>query len=378
MNAYCERIICLSDPGQAPDWWLAYQDAETPPLFVPDGRIGESPLDKTGEAVQKAVAEGYRPHLFVPRASDWPAVYDALGPYRDFAQIWICGRDDRIMAELLQRPSAEVREAERTDDDLVVPNPEYGKALDWVLETRLEDFHPDASAPQTAPDRTQTPWVTAEVRASRLNPFRILEIALDRVEGALTLSQSYVTADPASPPEPCDREVSLAGGARLQFKQGCCSFDRTQGTEVAAVCQWLGVRPLRMLADPAMVPAPVWWRGLTEFRDRLLRELEMIEKKGDFLRWMGAWSARYFGGTSLPSTPVRPVQWATRALEEVIREFDLARLLAAMAAPQPVMGVGAMRGAGAERRSAGDQPLEERLSDVAKAYRLEGDETDKF
>lgn len=375
--SYCERIICLSDPGMAADWWLAYLEPETDPPFAPDGRLQEAPLDRTRQAVQEAVAQGYRPHLFVPRASDWPAVYDVLGPYRDFARLWVCGRDDLVMAELLKRPSEEICEAVRTGGDLVVPDPEYGKALDLVLDTRLQDFHPDPSLTLSESDRSQTPWQTAAVRVSRLNPFRVLEVELDRMAGKVTLRQFYVTADPAGPREPCEREVCLADGVRLKFDRGNCDLDR-EDLQVAAICRWLGARPLILLSEPHMGPLVAWCRGLSESRARarLLSELEKRQQKGDFLLWMRAWAAGYYGDKpSLLPTGAKLVKWAARALEEIILELNLLIPLRAAAIPLPISGVVGMRGAGGMRRTGGDQELEERLSDVAQAF-LVDDESD--
>jgi len=306
---YCERILCLYAPDQAPSWWLALADPEraffalgsvqtaspvgqaavqgggsaqqaisllssdspaeketmrgmtqydeprlaaqsapssakhaesspgtsSTPTAALSLRLREIPLDQVRWAVEQAVADGYRPHVFVPGPGDWPAVYDALGRYQDFARLWICGRDDRTMTELLHQPAAEVLDVQRSGGYLVVPDLEYGKALDQVLLVTLADFQEDTEL-TPSPDGPQTRYA----RVSRLNPFRRVTITVNKESSDVHLAQVYFRGDISLTQDICQIPIGLQD-IRLQFHGGECHLGHGQEDLAAAVIGWLGL-----------------------------------------------------------------------------------------------------------------------------------------
>jgi hypothetical protein len=267
-----------------------------------------------------------------------------------------------------------VREAQRTDAWLVVPDLEYGKALDQVLDTRLEDFRedPDVTPQALGPGRSRYE------RISRLNPYRVLEVEIDRIEGEATLHQYYVSAHPHGPRETCDLPVALAGEDRLLFDQGVCRVDRSQDPQIQAVCTWLGIPVLRTLAQPEIAPASKVCQALTGSRDEILARMER-NKLEEFKAWMTAWRTRYFAGTPLRPTTDKPHPWVIRALEEVILEFGIRALLQ----PQPALPTRgappatgrALRTRGGvfgKRQEAEAEDLAKNLVEVAQAFSPDG------
>lgn len=315
--AYCECILSLFAPDQAPGWWLALQDSDKP-LFAPHIRIREVPLDQAGQATAEAVADGFRPHLFVPKPCDWPAVYDALGRYQGFARPWVCGRDDETMTRLLHRPSAEVLAAQRSDDtSLSVPSPAYGKILDKVLAAHLDDFRQDPDMPS----QLLGPGFSRHTRVSRLNPFRILAVEIDRIGGEVTLNQYYLNTDPQIPKESCNHPIGFAERKQLQFKEGSCLIDRSDSDRFDAIFTWLEMPTLLTLTQPELPPLKIT-QALVEYHDKILAGIQGA-RLNEFRAWMEAWTTRYFSDAPLRPVADQPIQWIARALEEIFREFEL-------------------------------------------------------
>jgi hypothetical protein len=144
-EAFCERIICLHRPGEYPGWWHALENDDRM-LFAPRGRILEASMDAVAMEAKRAVQEGLRPLFFVPRLSDWPEVYEAMDHYQDFGAVYIHGRHDPAMSELLYEPSPDVLEVYAGEGRILVPNVAYGKALDRLLDADLTDFLRDEAA----------------------------------------------------------------------------------------------------------------------------------------------------------------------------------------------------------------------------------------
>ncbi len=223
-EAFCERIICLYRPGDDPGWWHRLEDDERL-LFAPLGRVLEASTDDVAKEAKDAVSNGLRPLFFVPEAAKWPDVLEAMGHYQSFGSLYVYGRDDETMRELLHGPSVEVLETYAGEGIILVPDLAYGKALDRLLKADLADFERDEAG-----DRADW-WCPRFALVSRLNAFRGLEFEVDCLSGRAALEQFYDSGNgpSARPPdrEPCSLPISFLD-RRLQFEQGRCSLGETQ------------------------------------------------------------------------------------------------------------------------------------------------------
>lgn len=222
---FCERIICLYRPGFEAGWWQVLEDGDYP-LFAPSGRIVEAPLAAVAEQARRAVDEGFRPVFFIPHASDWPRVYEALEHYQGFAQLYVYGRHDQVMRQLLYHPSQEILEAYTGEGRLVVPNLAYGKALDSRFEAHLSDFD------LTGVDNQQ-PLMPIFQFIYRPNNFRRLDMKLDCKTGTADFSQFYQQKNRI---ESCNRLVRFRDW-RLEFTDGECPMGQRHDL-IKAIAEW--------------------------------------------------------------------------------------------------------------------------------------------
>lgn len=227
-SVHCERIIALHGGGMPRGWWQAIR-VDSRPLFGPSSRFDEAPIDNCWPAVESALAQGFRPVLFVPVAAEWPAVYQQLGPAATIVRICVLGRHDDAMRHLLHEPSAELVHAAASGARLLVPDPEYGKAMDAVLRTALSDFVAAESQSAALPERRRQTFHFI----SRLNPYRHLILILDHENAVAQLRQEYRAGDPSSAAEPCDACVRLAD-AELRFADGLSAVSAASMAAVSA------------------------------------------------------------------------------------------------------------------------------------------------
>ncbi len=236
-EAFCERIICLHRPTDDPEWWHSLEDGERP-LFGPHGRILEASMDDVAEAARDAVTKGLRPFFFVRGAGDWPSVFETMGHYQDFGAVYVLGRDDEAMCELLHSPSVEVLEIYAGEGRILVPDLGYGKALDRLLPIDMTDFERDEAG-----DRADR-WRPHFALVSRLNALRRLALELDCLSGEAIVQQFY---DPGiensaqqSDHEPCDLPISFLD-RRLQFAHGTCKLDAGQRDQITQILEQLAL-----------------------------------------------------------------------------------------------------------------------------------------
>lgn len=208
--ALCERLICLYGPDQPPDWWR-WLLAPGENLWEPSGRICQGPLDQCRAEVERAVAEGFRPILFVPRPTDWPRVYDDLGRFQGFAELYVRGRDDEAMRRLLRGPAPEVVRVSEAEGYLIVPTLEYAKALDEKFTSKLQDLSRVQSVESS---RTQIQFLFV----SRLNPFRFFSLEPVAQARGWQLRQFYRHQE-GKIEESCERPLDFEG-TRLDFVAG--------------------------------------------------------------------------------------------------------------------------------------------------------------
>jgi len=224
----CERIICLYHSRETPRWWQLLEEDDRL-LFAPRGRIVEASITDVAESAQEAVCNGYRPVFFLSDPVDWPKVLEAMSHYRSLGSLYILGRDDTLMRELLHGPSVEILEVYAGEGTVLVPDLSYGKALDGQLALDLADFARD-----TAGD-LEDEWHPRFSLVSRLNAFRRIELAVNCRSGQVTLTQFYDTeSEPSARPlgaEPCSLPLSFLDG-QLEFDEGSCVLDGTQGTVI--------------------------------------------------------------------------------------------------------------------------------------------------
>ena len=137
--ALCEGILCLHGRDQHPAWWRMLIEVDQV-AWEPQGRIREASLDRCRDEVEKLVVEGFRPVLFVPRPADWPRVYDNLGRFRGYAELYVGGRHDATMQQLLQGPSPEVAQICVGGGRVFAPNLDYAKAVECLYPLTVKDL----------------------------------------------------------------------------------------------------------------------------------------------------------------------------------------------------------------------------------------------
>lgn len=213
-------------------WWHAIR-LDSRPLFGPASRFDEAPVDACRSAVESAVAQGFRPVLFIPRSADWPAVHDQLGNLATVVRLCIRGRHDETMRRLLYEPSPELMQAAAAGARLLVPEPEYGRALDAVFRTSLADFVAvEPSTPVAARSLRQSFRFV-----SRLNPYRRLTLELDHENAVAQLRQEYVRAESSGEQASYDAAIHLAD-AELRFTGGVSPVNPAS---MAVVAERLGL-----------------------------------------------------------------------------------------------------------------------------------------
>ncbi len=245
--AHCERIIALHGGTMPPGWWHAIR-IDSRPLFGPPSRFDEAPIDDCRPAVESALAQGFRPVLFVPLAAEWPAVYAQLGPARSVVRICILGRHDDTMRDLLHGPSPELVHAVSSGARLLVPEPEYGRALDAVFTTMLADFvEKPRSESDAIPDRQRQAFDFT----SRLNPYRHLRLVLDHENAVARLRQEYRTGDPAGVVESCNVSILLDKASVDGFADG----NAYRGLQFVDGVSVLGAASMAAVAAELRLPA---------------------------------------------------------------------------------------------------------------------------
>jgi len=186
--AFCEKILCIYRESEL-GWWI--NDLKLPEydIFAEDIRVMPVKLDPYDikKSIRETVKKGYRPYVFVKYPIDWPQVFDAFGFYQSITRLLIFGRDEFLMSALLHTPSREIYGAFYGMESIMVPNINYGAALDSKLPVKFGDF---IALKERHYHTLKSENDLLLLAKSRLNPLRY--IAISRTIDVAALYQIYI------------------------------------------------------------------------------------------------------------------------------------------------------------------------------------------